>query len=155
MYKKLLIAAAVLCTLAAHATAETVTIGNLKIDSPTLRATAPGANVGAGYLSITNMGTATERLTGGDASFAGKVEIHEMKMENQVMRMKHLADGLEIPAGKTAILAPGGNHVMFMQLKEPLMEGENQPVSLIFENAGKIDLNFEVKSIAATMKMKN
>lgn len=135
--------------------AEPVRIGDLVIDQPTIRATAPGAKVGAGYVKITNMGKDAERLTGGSSLVAGRVEIHEMKMTGEIMKMNEIEGGLKIPAGTTVSLAPGGNHIMFMRLRKPLIKGQQHGVNLVFENAGSIELVFEVKSIGETMKMKS
>lgn len=130
-------------------------IGDLIIEHPTLRATLPGAKVGAGYLVITNNGSSEDRLIGGNASFSGKTEIHEMAMVDQVMKMRQLKDGLSISAGSTEKLAPGGNHIMFMKLKTPLKKGDKHKVTLEFEHAGTVELTFVVKSIADTMKLKH
>lgn len=158
MFRKLLTVGtlvAVIFTVCSSAFASGIKHGNLLIQHPTIRATTPGAKVGAGYVSIKNNGSTTERLFGGTAAFAGKTEIHEMKMESQVMKMRPLKNGLEIPPGETAHLAPGGLHIMFMMLKEPLVEGEERVVSLNFEKAGNLNLEFSVKSIGDTMKLKH
>jgi len=155
MSKKLLLGAALFAAMATSAPAEGIKFGDLMIMQPTLRATAPGAKVGAGYVSITNNGTVAERLVGGGAEFAGKLEVHEMKMENQVMKMKQLADGLKIPAGATVNLKPGGNHLMFMQLKTALKAGDHHKAVLVFEKSGRREFTFTVKSIADTLKMKH
>ena len=76
-------------------------------------------------------------------------------MVNQVMKMRPLANGVDIPAGATVKLMPGGNHIMFMMLKKPLKEGEQSTAKLIFERAGEKEFTFAVKSIADTMKMKH
>ncbi|MGI9365016.1 MAG: copper chaperone PCu(A)C [Rhizobiaceae bacterium] len=130
-------------------------IGDLTLMHPTLRATVPGAKVGAGYLVILNNGSSGDRLIGAEASFAGKTEIHEMKMVDQVMKMRQLEGGLPIAAGTTEKLAPGGNHIMFMKLQVPLKTGDKHTVTLEFERVGKVELSFDVKSIAETMKMKH
>jgi copper(I)-binding protein len=77
------------------------------------------------------------------------VEIHEMKMEGNVMRMRELEHGLEIKPGATVALAPGGFHLMMMGLKAPLKQGEKVPVTLTFEKAGSIDVELEVKAMGA------
>lgn len=128
--------------------------GDLLLKHPTLRATAPGAKVGGGYVTITNTGNEADRLVGGSAAYTGKVEIHEMKMENDVMKMSSLNDGLEIPAGETVKLVPGGYHIMLMKLADQLKEGEMRKLTLTFEKAGTFEIDFHVKSIADTMKMK-
>ena len=155
MLKKLFLGVAVFTALLTPSLAESIKLGDLVIMHPTLRATPPGAKVGAGYVTITNNGNSTDRLVGGKADFAGRVELHEMKMENQVMKMRPLANGVEIPAGATVRMQPGGDHIMFMMLKEALKEGETQKASLVFEKAGEKELTFKVKSIADTMKMKH
>ncbi|MEM9677743.1 MAG: copper chaperone PCu(A)C, partial [Pseudomonadota bacterium] len=86
--------------------------GKLKLGTPVLRATLPGQKVAGGYLTITNMGNTPDRLIGGSAPFAGKVEIHEMKMEGGVMKMNAIPGGLALPTGTMERLKPGGNHVM-------------------------------------------
>ncbi|MEM1039565.1 MAG: copper chaperone PCu(A)C [Pseudomonadota bacterium] len=130
-------------------------VGKLKLGTPVLRATLPGQKVAGGYLTIMNMGDVPDRLIGGSAPFAGKVEIHEMKMEGGVMKMNAIPGGLALPTGTMERLKPGGNHVMFMQLKEDLKEGDTHPVELEFEKAGTVTVTFTVKSIGDTMKMKD
>ena len=133
--------------------AQEIKLGDLIIMNPIARATPPGAKIGGGYILIKNNGTISDRLIGGTASFAEKVEIHEMKMVDTIMKMKKLEDGLEIPAGATVKLQPGGYHIMFMRLKEGLKVNGTRKVTLTFEKAGKIELLFQVKSITETMKL--
>lgn len=147
-------AALALFTLSSFATAKEYRIGDLVIDHPIARATAPGARVGGGYVTIYNNGSSADRLIGGQANFAGKVEVHEMKMENNVMKMKPIEGGLIIPAGGMVTLAPGANHIMFMKLSESLKAGAEHNATLSFEKAGDIEVTFQIKSIAETMKMK-
>lgn len=124
-------------------------IGSLAIDHPWTRATPGGAKVGGGYMTITNMGSEPDRLIAGAAEFAGLIEIHEMAMKDGVMRMRRLPTGLEIQPGETVELKPGGYHVMFMQLKAPLVEGDPVMATLTFEKAGSIDLEFAVEPVGA------
>lgn len=128
-------------------TMETVNVGDLEISAPMIRATPPRAPVAAGYMVIRNHGDEVDRLIGGSASFAGKVEIHEMAMDGDIMRMRKIAGGLEIPTGGEVTLKPGGLHVMFMQLNEQMKEGENRQITLEFEKAGKVDLQLPVKKV--------
>lgn len=123
--------------------------GSITIDKPFSRATPGGAKVGAGYMTITNKGTVADRLIAASSPAAGKVEIHEMTMEGGVMKMRELSGGLPIEAGKTASLAPGGYHLMLMELKAPLKQGDKVPVTLTFEKAGKVDVTLDVQSIGA------
>ena len=125
-------------------------VGSLEIDRPWARATAPTAPAGGGFLTIVNKGTTTDRLVAARSPVAQTSQIHEMKMEGNVMRMRELDKGLEIPAGGTVTLAPGGIHVMLMGLKAPLQQGTRVPVTLVFEKAGSIDIELGVESLGAT-----
>jgi len=145
--------AAVLLGASAASLAEDYTLGDLVIENPRARATPPGAPVSGGYMMIHNNGKEADRLIGGSAPFAGKVEIHEMAMEGDVMKMRELENGLEIPPGGMVTLKPGGFHVMFMQMKEQLKEGEKQKIKLQFEKAGEIEIDVDVLN-PAQLKMK-
>lgn len=131
------------------ASAHDYKLGSLTIDHPWARATPPAAKVGGGYVTIVNGGDKTDRLVSASADFAGKVEIHEMKMDGGTMVMRPLANGIEIPAGGTVELKPGGLHIMFMALKEPLREGESRKATLTFENAGTIEVEFAIAKVGA------
>ena len=130
--------------------AQDFTAGSLKIEQPWSRATPTGAKVAGGYMTITNTGATADRLVGGSLPQAGRFEIHEMKTENGVMTMRPLAQGLEIKPGETVKLAPGGYHVMFMDLKEPLKQGETVPGELRFEKAGPVPVRYSIQAIGAT-----
>jgi hypothetical protein len=132
------------------AQAEDVMAGPLKISAPWARATPKGAAVGGGYMTITNTGTAPDRLIGGSTDVAGKFEIHEMKMDNGVMKMRPVEGGLEIKPGQTVKLDPGGYHIMLMGMKQQLKEGEHFKATLDFEKAGKVNVDFAVAGIGAT-----
>jgi hypothetical protein len=125
-------------------------VGALEIDSPWARATAPTAPAGGGYLTIVNKGTTADRLVAVRSPVAQAAAIHEMKMEGNIMRMRELDKGLEIPAGGTVTLAPSGFHVMLMGLKGPLKQGTKVPLTLVFEKAGSIDVELSVESLGAT-----
>ena len=126
-----------------------VTVGGLTISGAFARATLPNAPVGGGFLTIVNSGSEADRLIAAATPVAGEVQLHEMKMDGDVMKMAQLPDGIEIPAGATVTLAPGGLHLMFMQLKEPLVEGTRVPVTLTFEKAGTVEVEVEIGGIAA------
>lgn len=86
------------------------------------------------------------QLVSASTPVAGIVEIHEMAMEGQVMKMRVLPNGLPLPAGKAVSLAPGGFHIMMMDLKQPLKVGEKVPVSLVVRAQGKTEvLNLDVE----------
>jgi uncharacterized protein YcnI len=134
--------------IAGTATApQLVKAGALNIEQPWSRATPGGAKVGGGYLRITNGGTTPDRLVGGSFPLAGKVEVHEMRMEGDVMRMKPVEGGLEIKPGATVELKPGGFHLMFMDLKEPLKEGQTVKGTLTFEKAGSVAVEYAVRGM--------
>src|SRR5208282_505765 len=105
-------------------------------------------DVGAAYLEIRNAGGDADRLTGGTADFAN-VEIHEMSMRGNVIQMRELKDGLAIPAHGDVKLSPGGYHIMFTGLKHPLVKGETAKVTLTFERAGAVTVDFSVVGIGA------
>jgi periplasmic copper chaperone A len=113
------------------------------------RATPGGAKIAGGYLTIANMGNVPDRLIGGSSDIAGKVEVHEMAMNNGVMTMRPLDKGLVIEPGKTVKLAPGGYHLMMFDLKSPLKQGDKVPVTLEFEKAGKVGLLLDVQGVGA------
>lgn len=139
----------VAASLALPAYAEDVTIGPLKISAPWARATPKGASVGGGYMTITNTGTAPDRLIGGATEISSRFEIHEMSMDNGVMKMRQLGQGLEIKPGQKVELKPGGYHVMFMGVKQQLMQGESFKATLQFEKAGKVDVSFAIEGLGA------
>lgn len=126
------------------ATGQTVTLGDLKISAPFARATLPNQPVAGGFLTITNSGEAGDTLIAARSPVAGRMEVHEMAMDGNVMRMRELEDGLSVPAGETVTLEPGGYHIMFMDLAESLTEGDSAEVTLTFEEAGEVTLSMPV-----------
>ena len=145
----LALTAVAITVLAAPARAEDVKAGDLVITQAWTRATPNGAKIGGGYVTIENKGTTPDRLVGGAGDIAGKVEIHEMAMDNGVMKMRPLDKGLVIEPGKTVKLAPGGNHLMLQDLKGPFKEGQKVPVTLEFEKAGKVSVSLDVQGVGA------
>ena len=129
--------------------AEEVKAGDLVITQAWSRATPGGAKVGGGYLTIENKGSVPDRLIGGSAAVADKIQVHEMATNNGVMTMRPLDKGLVIEPGKTVKLAPGGYHLMLLDLKSPLKQGDKLPVTLEFERAGKVSLSFDVQGMGA------
>ena len=128
---------------------DVVTLGALEISGAFSRATLPNAPVGAGYLTITNTGTADDTLVSATSPAAGVTQIHEMKMEGDVMKMNEVEGGLVIPAGQSVTLEPGGFHIMFMELKQAFVEGSMVPVTLTFANAGTVEVELMVGPINA------
>lgn len=110
----------------------------LKITEARARATPGGAATGVVYLTVVNDGATADRLIGGASDAADEVEIHRMSMNNGVMAMRPVTGGLDVPAHGALALAPGGDHLMLIGLKHPLVAGEHLAVTLDFEKAGKI-----------------
>ncbi len=119
----------------------------IQVRQPWARATAPGQKVGAAYVTLTS--PAADRLLGGSSPIAAGVEVHEMSMDNGVMRMRQLGQGLVLPAGQPTPLEPGGYHLMLTGLKQPLVAGQTVPVQLTFEHSPPMTVEFKVAPIGA------
>jgi periplasmic copper chaperone A len=130
-------------------TAHDFAIGDLRIGHPWSRATPPGAKVGGGYLKIDNNGAVPDRLISAAMEYSGRVEIHEMSINDGVMRMRELTNGIVIAPGHSMELKPGGLHIMFMDLNSPLRQGDTLKGSLTFEKAGTVAVEFVVDAIGA------
>ena len=146
---RLAILLALCAMLIAPAVAHEYTVGSLHIGHPWSRATPKGATIGAGYLKITNNGTAPDRLIGGSSEAAKSFELHVMSMENGVMKMRPVEGGIEIKPGETVEFKPESYHVMFVGLKEPLVQGHRVKATLEFAKAGKVAVEFVVESVGA------
>ena len=120
------------------------TAGAIVVTAPWTREPPSGARVAGGFMQVTNTGTTPDRLLGGNVTFAGRFEIHEMAMDGTVMKMRELPGGLEIKPGATVELKPGGYHIMFMDLKEPLKSGSTAKGRLTFEKAGEVEVEFVI-----------
>lgn len=134
----------------AAASGDTFKVGDLVVTAPWTRATPGGAKIAGGYLKITNNGKTDDRLVKATASISDRVEVHEMSMANGVMTMRPLPDGLTIKPGETVELKPGGFHMMFMDIKQPLKQGDTMKATLTFEKAGSVEVSFNVGSIGAS-----
>ena len=126
-----------------------VKLGALEISGAFTRATLPNAPVGGGFLTIINTGAEADRLVSVTTDIAKEAQIHEMAMEGDVMKMRQLKDGLEIPAGESVALEPGGFHLMFMGLNGAIKEGDVVPVTLTFEKAGTVSVDLVAGAAAA------
>ncbi len=146
--RRWLIAAAI-ATFALPAFAHDYKVGSLEIGNPWTRATPPSAQSGGGFLTITNKGTTPDRLVAVRTTASNKAEIHEMRMDGNVMRMRELEKGLEIPPGATVELKPGSYHLMFMELKAPFAKDAKIPATLVFEKAGSVDVELSVAAMGA------
>ncbi|KGF70480.1 hypothetical protein LL06_05040 [Hoeflea sp. BAL378] len=145
----LLLSAALIALSSASAFAHDFKLGALEIEHPYARATPPNAPVSGGYMTIRNTGAEADRLLTGEAAFAERVEIHEMAMDGEVMKMRQLTDGLEIPAGGEVVLKPGSFHIMFIGIDSQFKPGETRKATVVFEKAGAIELEFQVEDIKA------
>lgn len=147
--RTVLFAALAAVSFALPAAAQDVTAGNLVIRNIWARATPKGAPVAGGFMVIENKGTTPERLVGGASPVAGRFEVHEMSMVGDVMRMRPVEGGLVIPPGGAVTLKPGSYHVMFMELKDQLVEGATVTGTLQFETAGSVNVSYAVRSLGA------
>ncbi len=121
----------------------------IQIEKPWTRATPPGAKVAGGYMVIRNAGAAGDRLVAASSPASAKVELHVHINDNGVMRMREVK-GYNVPAKGAFELKPGGAHLMFMDLKRPLKEGEMVAVKLKFEKAGEVSAEFQVGGMGGT-----
>jgi hypothetical protein len=132
---------------AATAWAENYSIGAIEVGNPWTRATPRGAPVAVVYMTITNKGSTPDRLMAGSTNAAGRFEIHTMVTEDGVSKMRPVTGGLEIKPGSTVKLEPGGLHGMLVGLKQPIALGERVTGTLVFERAGKLDIDFAVQPL--------
>ena len=117
---------------------------NISVTDAWARATMPGQKVSGAYMQIHS--DADARLVGASSPAVPRVEVHEMKMDGDVMRMREV-QALDLPRGKTVSLAPGGYHIMLMNLPQPIAAGDVIPLTLVIEADGKRQ-SVEVKAEA-------
>jgi copper(I)-binding protein len=103
-------------------------------------------------MKITNNGSTADRLIGGSTPVAERFEVHEMSIDNGVMRMRMLKDGLEIKPGQTVELTPGSFHVMMVNLKQPIQEGQRFKGTLVFEKAGTVEVEYAIEPVGGSPK---
>jgi periplasmic copper chaperone A len=125
-------------------------LGTLEIDHPWSRATPKGARTAAGYLVIKNTGSTTDHLMGGALAGVASGQVHETVNEGGLMKMRPVSGGLEIKPGETVELKPGSFHLMFTNLKAPLVKGQTVKGTLTFENAGTVDVDFGIEGMGAS-----
>ena len=112
-------------------------------EDPWVRPTPPGAKLAAGYLRIVNRAAQPDRLVGASSAAAARVEMHVHIKDGEILRMRQVKE-LRIPAKGKFELRPAGAHLMFVDIKRPLREGEKLAVTLEFERAGKLRVGFRV-----------
>src|ERR1700733_1469447 len=124
-------------------------VGSIHISQPWSRATPKGAASGAGYMTVTNKGTAPDRVSCVSSDASAQCQIHTMTMEDGVMKMRPVEGGLEILPGQTITLKPGGFHIMLLDLKHPLEQGQSVKATLKFDHAGTVDVEYPIAGIGA------
>lgn len=130
-----------------------VQAGTLTLSGGFARATLPRAPVGGAYLTIANSGSTDDRLVAVSSGVSPEAQIHEMSHAEGVMTMRHLPDGLPLPAGETVQMTPGGVHLMLMGLTEPLVEGGTLDLMLTFEQAGVVAVSLPILAVSAREPM--
>jgi copper(I)-binding protein len=134
---------------AATAQAADYDVGSIHISQPWARATPKGAASGAAYMTITNNGKTSDRVSCVSSDASAECQIHTMTMDNGVMMMRPVEGGLEIKPGETVTLKPASLHVMLVNLTHPLEQGNTVKATLKFENAGTIDVEYPIAAIGA------
>jgi copper(I)-binding protein len=137
-------AAIILAAGLGNAWAHDYKLGDLEIHHPAARAMMPGADVASGYMTIVNHGAAADKLLKIEAPMAKHTQLHEMKVENDVMNMNELTGGLDIPIGANIDFKKNDLHVMFMGVEKPIRNGDKFNATLTFEKAGPIEVEFFV-----------
>ena len=131
----------------AQAITKTVTTNAIKIENAYTRATVPGQQVAGGFMKTENKGVA-DQLIAASSPVAGEVQLHEMAMDGNVMKMRQVKD-IVVPAGGAVELKPGGLHLMFINIKAPLSAGETVPLKLKFAKAGDVEVKMPVNAMGA------
>ena len=125
--------------------AEKVNFNDIIIDNVWIKDTPPNHKITAGYLTIENLSDTDATLLSVSSSFAKKVEIHQMNMDGEVMKMRPIKDGLFIPAGEIIYLKPDGFHLMFMMLNMQIISQQTHRIKLTFRNIGSVEVSATVK----------
>jgi copper(I)-binding protein len=140
-------------SLVGMAQAQTAKVGGVQIENAYTRATVPGQMAAGGFMKIENKGAA-DQLISASSPVAGEVQLHEMAMDGNVMKMRQVKD-IVVPAGGAVELKPGGLHLMFMNIKAPLTAGETVPVKLKFAKAGEVEVKMPVNAMGNPAAMKH
>ena len=148
---RLIASLALLFATTASGMAHDYSLDNLQIDHPWTRASLGGTKTGAVYMTVTNDGTTDARLIAAHTDLAKKVELHTNIDTDGVMKMQQV-EAIEIPAGETTKIAPGGFHIMLMGLKETFKKGDSFPVTLVFDKAGKTTVEVTVEGVMSESK---
>lgn len=119
-------------------------VGDLKLSAPWIRASVPGQVNGAGYVQIDNKTGQADRLISATTNGVNRVELHTIITDNGVAKMREVP-GIDVPANGAVKLMPGGFHIMFLGLTAPFKADTTVPVTLKFEKAGEVKVDFEIK----------
>ncbi len=138
---------AFLLALIQASSAHSYTVGSLDIGHPWSRETPAGIKVGGGYLTVKNSAKNSDRLLAVTSDIAKRIEIHEMAIQDGIMKMRKLENGLDIPAQGEVTLKPGSYHLMLLDLSQPLKEGESFKATLQFEKAGSVEVSFKIEAM--------
>lgn len=149
----IIITSVLLCLSSAqNVFADDFKIADLEILHPHAKAPLTNSRVTAGYFTIKNTGSTDDKLLAVKVEFAEKAEFHEMKIIEGVMKMRPLENGVVIPSGKSVTYSSNGNHIMFIKLKDKIVEGDKRKAILVFENAGEVEVHFEFESFSTIKK---
>jgi len=143
-----ILAVALLLIVVGAATAHEFSSKDITVSHPWARATPGGVTVGGAYFEVKAAPGPGDRLIGARSAVAGSMEVHSHSIENGVAKMRRV-DGLPIKGGESVVLKPGGYHVMLLDLKKPLKEGDLLKFTLSFEKAGDIEVEATVEPIGA------
>jgi periplasmic copper chaperone A len=124
-------------------------VGSIHISQPWARATPKGATSAAAYMTVTNNGKTPDRVNCVSSDASAECQIHSMTMDNGVMVMRPVEGGLEIKPGETVTLKPGGFHMMLLNLKHSLEQGNSLQATLKFDSAGTIQVDYPIAAIGA------
>ena len=125
-------------------------LGNIAIGRPWARPTAQGVKIGAAYLSLENKGSEADKLVSAASPVAANVQIHQTTNEGGVMKMHEARGGVELAPGATIAFKPGGYHIMLLDLKQKLEEGQRIPLTLTFTKAGSINVEVDVEKTSGS-----
>jgi periplasmic copper chaperone A len=125
------------------AKADSARIGDLVLSDAWSRATPPTANTGVAYVTVSNQGGEADRLVAVEATVAARAEMHMHLMDGDIARMRPV-QAVDVPPSETIVFRPGGLHIMLVDLKAPLKEGEGLPLTLVFERSGRVRVDASI-----------
>ena len=118
----------------------------IQVDDAYIRGLPPGQTVTAAFFHLSNQSDKSCELIGASSPVAGQAEIHAHSHHNGMMKMRRV-DAVDLPAGETFVFKPGGYHLMLLGVQQPLVDGDNYPVTLFFRGCPEQTINAEVRSV--------